>query len=556
MSFALPSGMRPTLLGSRHMVASGHHLASMAAFEILEAGGTAVDAGVAAGFALNVVQPDMANFGGVAPILIYRAQTRSVTTIAGVGTWPRAATLERVREAGKGRIPASPMRWLVPAAVDAWLCALARHGTMSAAEVMAPALRLAEEGFPANYWLIHSIAGASAQFAPGTEAGRIYCPADRPPAVGEFVRQGELGQTLRALMDTEARTSGGREAAITAARDAFYRGEIAERIGRFAAEVGAFLTTADLNGFAVREEPSCQVDYHGVQVHACGPWSQGPALLLMLALLRRVEIAAEPYAERQHLLIEAVKLALTDRNRHCGDPLFSDVPMQHLLSEAHAAEAFSRISRQRSGNPGEHISQPGRVSPDTTYVCVVDRQGNAFSATPSDSTILSTPMVPGLGFGVSDRGLQASLTPGDPNVVGPGRRPRLTPNPALAIGEDYVMPFGSPGADVQGQAMLQFLVNTLDLGMELQPAVEAPRWASYGVPATEDPHPAVPHLVRIERRVDAEARHRLADKGHSIELWPDFEPLAGAVCAVRRETRSGLLSAGADPRRLSYAVGL
>jgi gamma-glutamyltranspeptidase/glutathione hydrolase len=230
--------------------------------------------------------------------------------------------------------------------------------------------------------------------------------------------------------------------------------------------------------------------------------------------------------------------------------------MPHLLSEAHAAERFSRLSRSRSGNPGEPALRDGVVSPDTTYACVVDRNGNAFSATPSDSTILSTPMVPGLGFGVSDRGLQASLDPRDPNAVGPGRRPRLTPNPALVLGDGHVMPFGTPGAEVQTQAMLQFLINVLDLGMELQSAVEAPRWASYAVPATEDPHPAVPHLLRVERRMDAGLRRELSAKGHDIELWPDFAPLAGAICAVRRETESGLLAAGADPRRLSYAVGL
>ncbi|MFI5015117.1 MAG: gamma-glutamyltransferase family protein [Hyphomicrobiales bacterium] len=556
MSFAPAPSHRPTLHGSRHMVSAGHPLASMAGLQILEAGGSAVDAGVAAGFALNVVQPDMANLGGVAPIMIFQARTRTVSTIAGVGRWPRTATLARVREAGHGRIPASPARWIVPSAVASWLLALSRFGTMNLAEVLAPALRLAEEGFAANYWLIHNLREAGALFGPGTENGAIFCPQGRLPRPGEPVRQPALGQTLRILIDAEARHGGKRQDAIEAARDAFYRGEIAERIGRFAEEVGSFLRADDLHEFSVLEEPPLFVDYRGHRVHACGPWCQGPALLQMLAVIGKVDIAAEPRLEAEHLLIEAVKLALADRNSHYGDPGFNAVPMRRLLSDTHAAELMGRIDRRRSGNPGEPALQEGGISPDTTYACVVDGEGNAFSATPSDSTILSTPMVPGLGFGISDRGLQASLDPGDPNAVGPGRRPRLTPNPALVLGDGFVMPFGTPGAEVQTQVMLQFLVNALDRGMELQSAIEAPRWASYAIPATEDPHASEPHALKVEGRMDADLRRGLAAKGHDIRLWPDFAPLAGAVCAVRRETRSGLLSAGADPRRLSYAVGL
>jgi gamma-glutamyltranspeptidase/glutathione hydrolase len=542
------------MMASRHMIAAGHPLAAMAGLRVLEVGGNAIDAGVAAGFALHVLQPDMANLGGVAPIMIRRADGR-MTTIAGIGRWPALATREAVSRAGSGRIPESPCRWVVPAAVDAWLMALQLHGTMSFAEVVAPAVELAREGFPMHYFLRHNLAEAAPRLAGWPQTADIYLVDGQPVPIGSPLRQCALAATLERLVTAERRAGGPREAGITAARDAFYKGDIAREIGRFAEEVNAFLRFSDLDDFSVSEETPVRVDYRGHSVFACGAWSQGPAVLQMLRIAEDFDLAALPRADAEHILVEAAKYALADRNRFYGDPNVIDVPLRRLLSTGYSRAQADRIDLGRAHVPlvaDAAVGLPGR---DTTYVCVVDALGNSFSATPSDSTMLVTPIVPGLGFGISDRGLQSSLDPADPNHVAPRKRPRLTPNPGMVVGTDFVMPYGTPGGDVQPQAMLQFLANHLDRGLDLQAAVEAPRWASYAVPATEDPHPYQPMELKLEAPLAEEIGDALRAKGHAVSPWPAQAALAGGVCAVRRNTNDGVLMAGADPRRMSYAAG-
>jgi len=553
MSFANAQTSRPLLLGSRHMVSAGHPLAAHAALSVLEAGGNAVDAGVAAGFALNVTQPDMANLGGVAPVLIRLAKRDLVTSIAGIGHWPALATLEAVKAAGNGRIPVAPQRWVVPGALDAWLKSLELYGTISTAEALAPAIDLARNGFPVNYFLRHNLIEAAPLWA-GWHNAAVYLPEGRVPEEGELLRQAALAETLERLVAAEKSAGGTRENGIRAARDCFYRGEIAEIAGKFSEEVGGFLRASDMAAFEAAEEPVLSVTYHGRRFYGCGPWSQGPAVLQMLKMAERYDIASLPEAELHHLLIEIAERALTDRNRHYGDPRFVDVDTDRLLSEEHAAELAEGLDPYHQAEGGDECPRLGRRSPDTTYVCVVDRQGNAFSATPSDSTILVTPMIPGLGFGLSDRGLQASLDPADPNSVAPGKRPRLTPNPGLMIGPEGLMVYGTPGGEVQTQAMLQFLMHHLHRGANLQAAVEEPRWASYGVPATEDPHPATPDLVYVEEPLIGKIGARLKELGHDPKPWPRQAALAGGICAIRRDAH-GILSGAGDPRRMSYAMG-
>ena len=555
MDLASPPSYRPTLYGSRHMVVSGHPLATMAATKVLEGGGNAIDAGVAAGFALNVVQCDMANLGGIAPILLFQAQTRKVTTFAGVGRWPRAATLERVRADGNGRIPVSPKRWVVPAAVDAWLGALAGYGTWTATDVLQPAIELAERGFPANYFIRHNLVHSAPEMASWTRTQEVFYPDGRPPEIGERIVQPHLAATLRMLADAERSRGGSRVEGIASAREAFYRGEIAERIGAFAREVGAYLTVEDLHAHTTAEDTPVSTTYRGSTVYSCRPWSQGPAVLQMLNVLEGYDLGSMASEDAAHVQIEAAKMALLDRNAYYGDPDFVDVPLGWLVSKEHGAELRERIDGTSAREPALTGAARGTGSPDTTYVCVVDAAGNAFSAVPSDSTILVTPMVPGLGFGISDRGLQASLDPANPNYIQAGKRPRITPNPGLVVGDGFVMPYGSPGGDVQTQAMQQFLVNALDRGMELQAAVEAPRWTSYSVPLTEDPHPAQPGLVRLEGRCSPEMARALETRGHRIEWWPDLSALAGGVCAIKHDVRSGVLAGAADPRRMAYGIG-
>ena len=554
MSFANAETARPLLLGSRHMVCAGHPLASHAALTVLEAGGNAVDAGVAGGFALNVIQPDMANLGGVAPVLMHLVNSDRVTSIAGIGHWPALATLEAVKAAGGGRIPVAPQRWVVPGAVDAWLRSLELYGTLSATEALAPAIDLARSGFPVNYFLRHNLLEAAPRWT-GSSNAEVYIPGGRVPEVGELLRQAALAETLERLVAAERAAGGSRENGIRAARDCFYRGEIAEIAGRFSEEVGGFLRASDMRAFEAAEEPVLSVTYCGWRFYSCGPWSQGPAVLQMLKMAERYDIGSLPEAEFHHLLIEIVERALHDRNRYYSDPRFNKVDTDWLLSEAHAAELTEDLAPDRQGARCDALSKSGRRSPDTTYICVVDRHGNAFSATPSDSTILNTPMVPGLGFGLSDRGLQASLDPADPNAVAPGKRPRLTPNPGLMMGPEGLMVYGSPGGEVQTQAMLQFLMHHLHRGANLQSAVEAPRWASSAVPATEDPHAATPGLVYVEEPLIGQVGARLKELGHDPMPWPRQAALAGGICAIRRDADTGVLSGAGDPRRMSYAMG-
>lgn len=554
MDLKSPSSHRPTLYGTKHMVVSGHPLATMAGMRVLEAGGNAVDAGVAAGFALNVVQPDMANLGGVAPIALYTAASGSVATFNGVGRWPMNVTRDDLQRSGGGRIPTDHRRWVVPAAVAAWLSALEWYGTLSAGEVMAPAIELARRGFPANYFTRHNLEVAKQDLLGWPHSREVFLPRGEVPRLGEPIVQDALADTLEALAEAERRASGDRRQGIRAARDRFYRGDIARAIDAFARDLGAYLRFEDLAGFAVHELPPVRTSFRGQEVLSCGPWCQGPALLQALNVLEPFPLADMEPAEATHLMIEAVNLALLERNRWYGDPDVVDVPIERLLSAEHAAELRAGLDEDRSVTGGPSASDAA-VTPDTTYVAVVDADGNAFSATPSDSTMLFTPMVPGLGIAVSNRGGQASLDPDDPNVVAPGKRPRMTPNPGIVLGPHCVMPYGTPGGDVQTQAMLQFLVKLLDPGLEPQAAVEQPRWASYAVPITEDPHPSKPHLVRIEGPLFDQVAEALTAKGHRVERWPTLAADAGGVCAIRLDLRTGVLAGAADPRRMSYGIG-
>jgi gamma-glutamyltranspeptidase/glutathione hydrolase len=552
MRLANPETTRPTLAGSRHAISAGHPAAAMAGFRVLEGGGNAVDAAVAAGFVLHVVKCDMANLGGVAPILAHDAASGRVTAVAGIGAWPMAASIEKLRAAGGGRIPAGPERWVVPAAVEAWFAILARQGTMSVADVLADAIEIARAGFPANYFIRNNLAQFAASIPTSSDNYRIFRPGGVVPPDGTLIRQPELADTLQRLVDAERAGQGSRVDGIRRARDAFYKGEIAHRIAAFAKEVGGFLAYEDLAGYEVQVEAALSVRLDDVEVFGCGPWCQGPAFLQTVAMMN--ELGPLAGADRAEMLLGCVLSALRDRNSFYGDPDRVAVPLARLLSPAHARECVERLGRGHAA--GDAAADPAAIhglTPDTTYVCTTDRWGNAVSATPSDSTIVFTPMVPGLGFGVSDRGHQASLDPADPNCVAPGKRPRMTPNPALAKGRDFVLAFGTPGGEVQVQAMVQFLWNHLRDGLSLQAAIEAPRWASYDVPTTEDPHTRQPGLVCVESRAPQEVRDRFTAAGLTVAAWEPFTALAGGVCAVRREN-DGRVAAGADPRRLSYAV--
>ena len=571
---ALPT-QRPALLGTRHMAVAGHYLAAHAAFRVLEAGGNAIDAGCAAGLVLGVVQPDIVNVAGVAPIILYLADRDEVLTISGLGCWPKAATASYFRERHGGRIPTGILRTVVPAAPDAWITALAKFGTMGFADIAADAIRFARDGFPTHPLMADLIAQHAGEYARDPAAAKVFLANGRPPQVGELFVQADLGRTLQYMADQDraAAAKGGRLAGLAAARDAFYKGDIAATIVRFHRENEGWLTAEDMAGFTVGIEQPVRTTFAGVDVYGCGPWCQGPTLPQALNLLSPDELRQLGHnsVDYVHLITEALKLAFADRERHFGDPRFVDVPTDGLLSQEYARLRRNLIKRDAAwsemppaGDPRSMRASVAAETPrrpdgpltgmkDTSYVCVVDRSGNVFSATPSDSSFDGV-MIPGTGLCPSSRGSQSWTGEDHPSRVEGGKRPRLTPNPALAMRRgEFVMPFGSPGGDVQVQAMLQVFLNVVLFGMDPQQAVEAPRFATFSFPDSFEPHAYFPGRLNLEARIGKTLGPALAARGHQVEHWPHQIWRAGAVCTIVAD--GNLWAGGADPRRQSYAAG-
>jgi gamma-glutamyltranspeptidase/glutathione hydrolase len=566
---------RPThtvqVMGRDWAVAAGHPLAAEAAARVLSAGGNAVDAGVAAGLALGVVHPDMVSVAGVAPILVHLAAARETWQVSGVGSYPRSVSIEYFQRRHGGQIPLGLPRTVVPAAPAAWCAALERWGTMSFAEVAAAALEHAERGFPVSTFSAHQLAANADRYRLWPTSSALYLRDGRPYRPGELLVQRELAETLRRMVAAERRAGGDRAAGVRAARDEFYRGETARLIADFHRREDGPLTLEDLRDFEVEVAPALEGTFGDWRVAVCGFWCQGPVLLQMLNMLEGVDLAVLGHNSPAYLhrLLETVKLAFADRDAFYGDPRFVRVP-PGLLSKAYARARRGLIG-ERAGRelppPGdpERLAaartepaavaggrgEPG-VQPDTSYVAVVDGAGNAFSATPSDPNN-DAPVVPGVGCVVSPRGSQGWLDPAHPSAVAPGKRPRLTPAPALALRDGQVMPFGTPGGDVQQQAMLQVFLNLVVFGMPLQQAIEAPRVASRGFPDSFWPHAVAPGKVEVEGRVPPDTRQALAALGHEVAVWSDWEWRAGAVCAVLVGAE-GTRWAGADPRRGSHAI--
>jgi gamma-glutamyltranspeptidase/glutathione hydrolase len=574
---AYPRGLRPLIAGTRHAAVAGHPLAAQAAFQILEAGGNAVDAGVAAGLALAVVHCDQVNIAGVAPILIYLAQRNEVISIAGLGHWPAATQRELFERDHGGHIPDGILRTVVPAAPQAWLTALDRYGTMSFGDVASAAIRYARDGFPVFAYLSEQIKLHEAQYRRWPANTKLYLPHGRVPEPGELFVQANLARTLQYMVDEEkGAAANGRQAGLTAARDAFYRGDIAQAICRFHRENGGWLAEADLADFAVDVEKPVRTTFAGVDVYSCGPWCQGPTMLQALNLLSGYDLKAWGHnsIDYLHALIETIKLVFADREAHYGDPRFVDVPIDALLSMEYAQERRADLRMDRAWPDMAPVGDPKhegcartwdlRISAateepqpprDTSQICVVDRLGNAFSATPSDVSY-DTPLIADLGLCPSSRGSQSWADPRHPSCVAPGKRPRLTPNPGIAIRPgEFVMCYGTPGGDVQVQANLQVFLNMGVFGMDPQVAVEAPRFVSYAFPDSFEPHRYHAGRVDLEARIADTAGEGLKARGHRVGLYPDYFWRLGGVCAIRSDLKRGIHEAGADPRRAAYAVG-
>jgi gamma-glutamyltranspeptidase/glutathione hydrolase len=561
---------RPAIMGGRAMVSSTHYLATAAGVEILKAGGNATDAGVAVGLCINVLEPHLTCFGGVAPIMTWDATTRQVETISGLGRWPAAISVDWYRDNFGGDMPEGIARTVTPAAAAAWLDALARHGTMTFAQVAAPAIILAEGGFPLYPRLAATFANEAATVAGWPSSAPTFLPGGRAPREREVWRQPELADLFRKLAEAE-RGAANREAGLEAARKRFYEGDLAEAMARHSAAEGGLLTGDDLARFRVGHEAPVRTAFREFDVFACGPWCQGPVIPQALAILAGDDLRALGHnsADYLHLVAEALKLAFADRDRFYGDPDFVDVPLAGLVSPEYGAARRGQIDPARawpemppSGDPRPYMAgangldvsarRPEPVAappgPDTAYCCVVDEWGNAFSATPSDGA-LTAPLVPGLGIPLSTRGSQGWLDPAHPSA-------RLTPNPALALREgELFMPFGCPGGDGQTQAMLQVFLNVAEFGMNPQRAIEEPRVVSESFPDSFWPHGYQPGLLNVEGRIAPAVRAELARRGHRINEWSDWHAAACSVCAIVVDPATGTRIGGADPRRECYALG-
>ena len=564
---------RPTLMGKRYAVACGHYLGAAAAARILERGGNAIDAGVTAAMALAIVQPDIVSFSGVAPTLVYRRKERKVHGIAGLGYWPASVDVDRLRDEGNGVIPDGLLRTVMPAAPATHIEALRQFGTISFEEAATPAYELARDGFAAYPVFVRHLEKNHEKYRRWPSSAAVYLPNGEPPRVGQIFRQEKLAQSIASMMEAERRASGNRDAKLRAAQDYYYKGPIADAISAFHRKNRGFVTKDDLAGFTAAVEPSIHSQYKGYEIHVNDVWCQGISLLESMKILEGVDLKAFGHNTPAyiHHIAEALNLAFADREAYVGDPRFVDVPVAGLLAKGYAAQQRARI---RPDIAFGKLPLPGKPSgatrdafvpdltkfpraekgapPDTIYCCVADGEGNCYSATLSDNA-RDMVVIPELGGTLSSRGSQSRLEPGHPSEVKAGKRPRLTPAPALALHEgELYMGFGTPGGDVQLQAMLQVFLNITEFGMQVQEAIEQPRFGTFLFPNSFSPFAV--GAFNMENRFPEATVQAMKSLGHPAELWTNIAPAAGAVCAVMRDPSTGWLHAGADPRREAYAI--
>jgi gamma-glutamyltranspeptidase/glutathione hydrolase len=585
---------RPTVRGFGGAVAAGHYLAAQIGAQQLASGGNAADAACAMGFALWVLEPTQNGPGGEVPILVRDARSERVVAISGQGPAPAAATIARVSALGfdllpfDGLVPAC-----VPASLDAWCRLLEEFGTRRLADVIEPARALAERGFPMYAFLRVLIDGMAPRFAAEwPTSAAIYLPVR---AIGERQTNPPLARWLASLCEAEREAGRSREAGIRRARDSFYCGAGAEAIERFArTPVGdvsgraneGLITGADLAGYAGAVEDPVSADYRGARVYKTGPWGQGPVFLQHLRLLEGFDLdALDPASpEALHLWIETAKLAFADRDACYGDPRFVDVPLDTLLARGYAAERRALVDAEKASQalrPGlgrlpagwpivseSDAAAPvepsalaaGRVRPgrtDTTQCVAVDAWGNAVSATPSGGWIMTSPVIPELGFPLGTRLQMATLDEGHPNSLAPGKRPRTTLSPSLAqLADGRWLAFGTPGGDQQDQWTSQFFLRLAAHGeRDLQAAIDAPTLHSEHMPSSFWPRRARPGVVSVEERFDPAVLRALEARGHRLERKGPWEH--GRVLAAAADPAGGPCEAAASPRSaVAYAIAL
>ena len=544
-----PATMRPQLIGEKFAVVAGHPLVSAVAMSVFEAGGNAVDAGVAAGIAANVIQVDMANFGGIAPILIRSSESRHAESIAGVGRWSQTVTLEAMLKRHGGLLPLGGAPCIVPGAPGGWLAALAHAGTMSFAEVAGPALAYARNGFLVDPGLALSLEICSEGFGQWPSSVEVYRPGNVALRAGDRLTQPALANTLERLFQAEKRAKGSREQGIRAAHDEFYSGEIAHILSSAVEENGGFMTPGDFSRFEAEIEPAPSIESRGWQVHATPSWSQGPVALQILGILNRRH-------GTWHDVVEATTRAFCDREDWLANPESMERDLSQLISGDYLDALAASIDDQATPGRSTLAENASQTLGSTTSIVTMDNSGCTFAASPSD-TLDGGPIVPELGILCSPRGVQSRLSEHHPNRIRPGGRPVVTPAPIIATQGDEAWAVTCPGGDVIVQAMAQVMWRVMTTDTSLQEAVEAPRIAAFNVPSAFHPHPSGDRLVFMEGRISEEEREDLKARGHNVHPWPDFEFDAGSVQTIRSQLNSDgerFLTMGADPRRLAYAM--
>ena len=579
------SAHRPVIMGRNGMVCGGHPLAAQAGISILQKGGNAADAAIATAAALNVVEPLMSGIGGDGFIMTYRAQDPvtghdSLRVCNGTGAAPYAATLGRYRDG----IPMKGIRSVsVPGILNAWLDVHGAYGSLPLSDVLAPAIALADDGFPVTHYLASAIAGDSllCEF-PTSRAIFTRKGSGEPLRAGDILRQSDLARTLSTIAEQ--------------GRDVFYRGTLGEAIVRFSEEQGGLLTMADLNDCSARWQEPISTDYGDYTVYEAPPNSSGHILLQELNVIRQYDMAGLGFGspESIHLMVEAKKMAFADREAYVADPDYIDVPLAGMLSAGYAAERAAAIDRERAsqsmvaGDPWRHQTAPPRQTPagvgarrrgprteeeDTTCFVVADRDGNAVCQLQSIQSGWGSSLVAGeTGILLNNRMTYWHLDPDHVDCLQPGKRVRHTMNPVMVFrrapgasqtgGKDSVAParrltyvLGTPGADCQVQSNLQVLTNLVDYGMTVQEAVEAPRWKHVG-DGTEStiPHTAEDTLL-MESRFDPAAVRRLRAMGHPVHELDAWDGVTGREMALYIDPETGALHGAADPRYDGYAVG-
>ena len=592
---------RPVIMGTRGVVASGHYLATAAGFRIMEQRGNAIDAAAAMCFCLNLLEPQSNGIGGEVPTLVYSAKEHKAVAISGMGWSPKEFTIDWCRAHGIDLIPGDGyLPACVPAVVDTWATAVARYGNLSFSQVLQPAIELAESGFPVYHGLHESLASSFDKFTeryPTT--AEVYYPNGRVPQTGEVLRNPDFAAALRTMCEAEDRAKGkGRIAGIEAARDAFYKGPVAERIAGFiatnpvddasgSAHTG-LLSYDDMAQWHATVEEPVTYGYKGLDVHKCSSWTQGPVFLQQLAILEGFDLKSMGHnsTDYLHTCIEAAKLAFADREAYYGDPVFDEVPFDVLLSQkyndgrralvgdlasmemrpgdagngvpAYVAADIAEDNRRALGVDATAVQDLGLGHAhvgDTTHLDAVDIEGNMVAATPSGGWIGTSPVIKGLGLPVGTRGQMFYLNAERPNALAGRKRPRATLTPSLVTrdGEPYMV-FGTPGGDIQDQITLQFFLNYVEFGMNIQEALDAPTVYSRHFPSSFYPREAYPGHLTAEARVPSKVVTELERRGHFVdrtEAWTGGKPMA-----IRLDKERGVIAGGVAPKGdIGYALG-